>query len=71
VRVSLRARNSEACCHTSVLIAALMKKSIVRELLLNPVFEFFVPEHCIEEIEGHVGEISTRSGLDVESVNLL
>jgi len=56
---------------TSVLIAALMKKSTVRELLLNPLFEFYVPEYCIEEIERHVGEISERSGLSVENVYLL
>lgn len=56
---------------TSVLIAALMKKASVRELLLNPLFEFFVPEYCIEEIEGHVVEISERSGLSVENVYLL
>ena len=56
---------------TSVLIAALMKRSTVRELLLNPIFEFYVPEYCIEEIERHVGEISERSGLSVENVYLL
>ena len=56
---------------TSVLIAALMKNSAVRELLLNPLFEFFVPEYCIEEIERHVAEISKRSGLSVENVYLL
>jgi predicted nucleic acid-binding protein len=48
-----------------------MKKSSVRELLLNPLFEFYVPEHCIEEIERRVDEISGRSGLDVENVYLL
>mgnify|MGYP001134305648 FL=1 len=53
---------------TSVLIAALMKDSAVRELLLNPFFEFYVPEYCIEEIERHVSEISERSGLSVENV---
>jgi len=56
---------------TSVLIAALMRKSTVRKLFLNPLFEFYVPEYCIEEIEGHVDEISKRSGLSVESVYLL
>jgi predicted nucleic acid-binding protein len=56
---------------TSVLIAALMKDSAVRELLLNPFFEFYVPEHCIEEIEKHMGEIAKRSGLIVENVYLL
>jgi len=56
---------------TNVLISALVKKSTVRGLLLNPLFEFYVPEHCIEEIERHVGEISERSGFSVENVYLL
>jgi len=30
-----------------------------------------VPEHCIEEIEKHIGEIAKRSGLIVENVYLL
>jgi len=57
--------------NTNRLIAALLKNSTVRELLLNPLFEFYVPEHCIEEIERHVGEISERSGVSVENVYLL
>jgi predicted nucleic acid-binding protein len=36
---------------TSILFAALLKRSTVRELLLNPLFEFYVPEFCIEEIK--------------------
>jgi predicted nucleic acid-binding protein len=55
----------------NILIAALMKESAVRELLLNPLFEFYVPEHCIKEIERHIDEISERSGLGVEDVFLL
>jgi len=56
---------------TSILFAALLKKSTVRELLLNPLFEFYVPEFCIEEIEKHVKEIAERSGLSVETIYLL
>ena len=56
---------------TSILFAALLRKSTVRELLLNPLFEFYVPEFCIEEIEKHVEEIVDRSGLSVENVYLL
>jgi len=56
---------------TSILFAALLKKSTVRELLLNPLFEFYVPEFCIEEIEKHVEEIAERSGLSVDNVYLL
>lgn len=56
---------------SSVLIAALMRDSAVRELLLNPFFEFYVPEHCFEEIERHVDEISKRSVLSVQNVYLL
>lgn len=56
---------------SSVLIAALMRDSAVRELLLNPFLEFYVPEHCFEEIERHVDEISKRSALSVQNVYLL
>ena len=56
---------------TSILFAALLKKSTVRELLLNPLFEFYMPEFCIEEIEKHVEEIVDRSGLSAENVYLL
>ena len=56
---------------TSILFAALLKRSAVRELLVNPLFEFHVPEFCIEEIEKHVEEIAERSGLSVENVYLL
>jgi len=56
---------------TSILFAALLKKSTVRELLLNPLFEFYVPEFGIEEIEKHVDEIADKSGLSVENVYLL
>jgi predicted nucleic acid-binding protein len=56
---------------SSVLIAALMRDSTVRELLLNPFFEFYVPEHYFEEIERHVDEISKRSVLSVQNVYLL
>jgi len=57
--------------NTSILFAALLKKSTVRTLLLNPLFEFYVPEFCIEEIEKHVEEIVDRSGLSAENVYLL
>jgi len=56
---------------TSILFAALLKKSTIRELLLNPLFEFYVPEFGIEEIEKHVKEIADKSGLSVENVYLL
>ena len=51
---------------TSVLFTALLKRSTVRELLLNPLFEFYVPEFCIEEIKKHAKEIADRSRLSVE-----
>jgi len=57
--------------NTSVLFAALLKKSTIRKLLLNPFFEFYVPEFCIEEIERHVEETADRSGVGAENVYLL
>jgi predicted nucleic acid-binding protein len=56
---------------TSILFAALLRRSTVRKLLLNPLFEFYVPEFCIEEMEKHVEEIVDRSGLSVENLYLL
>jgi predicted nucleic acid-binding protein len=35
---------------TNVLIAALLKSSTTRAILLHPSFEFFLPEFSLEEI---------------------
>lgn len=38
---------------TNILISALIKNSVTRELLLFPTMEFMLPEYALEEIENH------------------
>lgn len=57
--------------NTNILISALLKDSTVRRLLLNPSFEFYIPEYSIEEVERHMDLIAERSGLSKEDVHLL
>lgn len=56
---------------TNVIISALLKKSVTREILLFPSFEFFLPEYALEEVEAHRGAIPKRSGLSAEEIDLL
>lgn len=48
---------------TNVFIAALLKESVTRRILLHPSFEFFAPEFAFEEIEAHSVELVAKSGL--------
>lgn len=56
---------------TNVLISALLKNSITREILLFPSFEFLLPEYALEEVEAHKGLISKRSGLSEEEIDII
>lgn len=56
---------------TSILISALIKDSVTRELLLSPSMEFFLPEYALEEIETHKGKICRLSGLNKNEVDIL
>lgn len=56
---------------TNVLISALIKDSITRELLLFPSMEFLLPEHALEEIETHKSHISRRSGLSNDELDIV
>lgn len=56
---------------TNILISALIKDSITREILLLPFFEFFVPEFTFEEINRHRDKICELSGLKNYEVDLL
>ena len=47
----------------NVLVAALMRDSTTRRLLLLGGHELHVPEYVFEEIERHREELSSRSGL--------
>ncbi|MFQ5710985.1 MAG: PIN domain-containing protein [Candidatus Geothermarchaeales archaeon] len=56
---------------TNILISALIKDSAVRKALLNPVFEFYLPEFSLEEIEEHMDLIAARSRLSKEEIYLV
>lgn len=56
---------------TGVLIAALLKKSVTREILLFPFMEFLLPEYALEELEAHKDSISSRSGLTQEEIDVV
>jgi predicted nucleic acid-binding protein len=38
---------------TCILISALLKDSVTREILLFSSLEFLLPEHALEELENH------------------
>lgn len=56
---------------TNVIISALLKKSVTREILLFPSLEFVLPEYALEEIEAHKESISRRSGLSIEEIDVI
>ena len=56
---------------TSILIAGLLKASTVRRLLLDPTFEFYVPEHALEEVLRHASMMRQRAKLSQEAFDLL
>lgn len=56
---------------TNILISALLKDSTVRRILLNPRFEFLLPEFSLEEIDKHLDTITGRSNLSEEEVHLI
>ncbi len=48
---------------TNILLSALIKDSLTREILLHPRFEFYAPEHVFYEIEQQKDELLKRSGI--------
>jgi len=48
---------------TNIVIAALLKDSVTRKILLHPLFSFYLPEHAFGEIERHGEELMRKSGL--------
>lgn len=56
---------------TGILISALLKNSITREILLFSTFEFLIPEYSFEELEKHKDAISTRSGLNKDKIDIV
>ena len=53
------------------IIAALIKESGVRYILLSPEFEFFAPDHLLLEIRNHVGEIIRKSKLSEDEFHVI
>lgn len=47
---------------TNVLMAGLLKDSVVRTVLLSRNISFFLPEHALSEIKKHENELLTKSG---------
>ncbi len=48
---------------TNVIIAALLKDSIIRETIILSGHDLFIPEKSLEEIKKYEGEIIAKSGL--------
>ena len=56
---------------TNVLIAALIKDSLTRQIIFLPDFEFLLPEYALEELARHRGKIARHSRLTHKEVDLL
>jgi predicted nucleic acid-binding protein len=56
---------------TNILMAALIKDSLTRKILLSPQFEFLLPEFALEEIDRHRGKIARHSQLRPEEIQVL
>ena len=56
---------------TNILVAALIKDSVTREILVHPDIEFLLPEFALEELETHKAEILIKSKLSEHQFALL
>ena len=48
---------------TNILIAALLKDSVTRKILMHPLFSFYIPEHAFKEFAHHEKALIKKSGL--------
>ena len=55
---------------TNILLKALIKDSKVRAILLNPSYQFAVPEYALEEVERHIPLIVEKSSLSEREIKL-
>ena len=55
----------------NIVIAALVKDSTTRKLLLSEKFELAAPEFLLEELEKHLAEISKKAKVDKTELNKL
>lgn len=56
---------------TNILIAALIKDSLTREILFWPGFEFLLPEYALEEVNRHKAKIVRHARLKSKDIDLL
>ncbi len=56
---------------TNILLAALIRNSKTRLLLLHPSLSFFLPEYSLEEIKEHKQLIIDKSGLSNPEIDFL
>jgi predicted nucleic acid-binding protein len=56
---------------SSILISALIKDSVTREILLLPFFEFLLPEYSLQEVEFRKNKISKLSGLSEDEIDIV
>jgi len=56
---------------TNVLMAGLLKDSIVREILLSRYVEFFLPDFSIEEVEKHKKDLMDKGDYTEEEFDKL
>ena len=52
---------------TNIIMAAMLKDSSARKILLSTPIDFYVPEFVFEEIEEHIAELSKKNRLSVET----
>ncbi|WP_333654379.1 PIN domain-containing protein [Dissulfurispira sp.] len=57
---------------TGILISALIKESSInRHVLLMPIFDFYLPEYAVDEINRHKEKIAELSGLTKDELTVL
>src|SRR3990172_6221826 len=56
---------------TNILIAALIKDSLTREMFFAPGFEFLLPEYALGEVRRHHQKIARYASLTAHEVDLL
>ncbi|MEI6128321.1 MAG: PIN domain-containing protein [Pseudomonadota bacterium] len=55
----------------NILISALLKDSVTRDILLFPEMEFYLPEYALDEIETHKNQIIQRSSLSENEIDII
>ena len=54
---------------TNVLIAGLLKDSIIRNILSSENIQFLIPEHALSEIKKHKIGLISKSGMAMEEID--